>query len=1018
MNLATWSIRNPAPAILLFLALTFLGLHSFVNLPIQNFPDISLPTVTVTASLPGATPSMLETEVTKKIEDSVATLTDIDHISSTISQGVSTTTVVFNLGKDPDQATNDVRNAVSQIQGQLPQGMQPPVVTKVTVMGRALSTYAVSSSTLNVSELSWLVDNDISKTLLQVPGVANVVRQGGVSREILVELDPLKLQALGVTAAQVSSQLAAATNETPAGQVLGKTVQRSVEIDSTVQNLPELLHTRIVLPGGNAVQLDDIARIRDTSAPSQQSALLQGRPVVSFQVFREAGYGDVQVYHDVQRALTTFSRQHPQAKLKLVSTTETNVQRQYTASMHALYEGAVLAVFVVFIFLRDWRATVVSAVALPLSIIPTFYAMHLFGFSLNTLTLLALTLVVGILVDDAIVEVENIVRHSHMGKSRVQAASDAATEIATAVIATTLTLVAVFLPTAFMDGIPGLFFKPFGWTVALAVLGSLLVARTLTPMLASRFMLEHASTRERRSWVHDRYLQLLQACLCHPGRTLLATLAFLVASGYIAHSIPVSFFPPSNQDSTMVTIQTPAGSTLAQTQAVAERARKALKGLSEISGVYTSVGSSSTAGSSVTATGDVTSATLNVDFVSPHKLTQQQIEAQIRTRLKNVPGALFTIGTGSSGESLQIVLASDNAQSLEAATLKLEQQIRALPGIGNVTSTASSLRPELSVRVNSFKAATLGVTPNAIAQTLRIATAGDFDASLAKLNLPTRQVPIVVRLPASFDEDPQQLAALQVPAQSGTVPLGAVAHIEQANGASVINRYDRNRSETITVQLGGKPLGVVMTRIDALPAMKHLPSDVFPLQSGELKRMHDLFSSFGMAMVTGVLCVYAVLVLLFHDFSQPLTILAALPLSAGGAFGALLLFGYSFSMSSLIGLLMLMGIVTKNSILLVEYAVKARREHGFSRTQALLDSASKRVRPILMTTVAMTAGMLPIALGLEGDTSFRGPMAVTVIGGLWTSTLLSLLVVPVLYEVVDELKARLLRTSPPKNSAN
>ncbi|HEY6135792.1 MAG TPA: efflux RND transporter permease subunit, partial [Rubrivivax sp.] len=683
------------------------------------------------------------------------------------------------------------------------------------------------------------------------------------------------------------------------------------------------------------------------------------------------------------------------------------VQEGYDGSMLLMYEGAALAVLVVWLFLRDWRATFVAATALPLSVIPAFAVMHyVFGFTLNTVTLLSLSLVVGVLVDDAIVEIENIMRHLRMGKTPFQAAMEAADEIGMAVIATTFTLVAVFLPTAFMSGIPGKFFVQFGWTAAIAVLISLVVARMLTPMMAAYILKAPKKKEVEPRWLVT-YGQWATWCLKHRVVTLAATAVFFVGSFALVPLLATGFIPPDDLSQTQVAVTLPPGSTFKQTLAAAEAARELVQKHPHVKLVYTAVGGGATGSDPFSPSGaaDVRKATLTINMTPRGErggLSKQAVEADLRTSLEALPGARVKVGFGGSSEKYVLVLAGEDGRTLTEHAQKVERELRTIPGIGNVTSSSSLVRPELIVRPDSARAADLGVTAAAIADTLRIATAGDYDQGLAKLNLSQRQVPVVVKLGADARADLDLLSRLPVPGARGPVPLGNVATIGIDSGPAQIDRYDRLRNVNIELELNGQPLGEVEQTALALPSLKTLPPGVIQTTVGDAEAMGELFDSFGLAMLTGVLCVYIVLVLLFKDFVQPLTILGALVLSIPGAFLALFLTGTAVSMPSMIGLIMLMGIATKNSILLIDYVILARRDHGLNRWDAILDACHKRARPIVMTTIAMAAGMLPIALGIGIDPSFRAPMAIVVIGGLITSTFLSLLVIPVLFTYVDD----------------
>jgi multidrug efflux pump subunit AcrB len=635
--------------------------------------------------------------------------------------------------------------------------------------------------------------------------------------------------------------------------------------------------------------------------------------------------------------------------------------------------------------------------------------MHMMGFTLNVVTLLSLSLVIGILVDDAIVEIENIMRHMSMGKRPFDAAMEAADEIGLAVIATTFTLIAVFLPTAFMSGVPGKFFVQFGWTAAIAVFFSLVVARMLTPMMAAYLLKKPEKDHPEPKWM-PAYMKWVAWCLKHRVKTLLATTAFAAASctPLFTGQIAGAFIPPDDLSQTQVYISLPPGSTFAQTLVVAEQARLAVQKNEHVKLVYTAVGGGKSGGDPFMAGGaaEVRKATLTINLTPRGErggVTKQQVEAQLRQALEPIPGARFNVGLGGSSEKFILVLAGEDGNALATHARTVEQELRTIPGIGQVTSTASLQRPELVVRPDAARAADLGVTSAAIADTLRIATTGDYDQALPKLNLAQRQVPVVVKLPDAARQDLSLLSRLTVPGAKGPVPLANVADIALASGPAQIDRFNRARNVNFEIELNGQALGTVQSAAEALPSVANLPAGIRQTVVGDAEAFAELGQSFLLAMATGVACIYIVLVLLFHAWVQPLTILAALVLSLPGAFLALFLSRTDLSMPAMIGMVMLMGIATKNSILLVEYAIVARRDRGLSRWDALLDACHKRARPIVMTTIAMGAGMLPIALGFGTDPSFRAPMAIVVIGGLITSTFLSLLVVPVVFTYVDDM---------------
>jgi multidrug efflux pump subunit AcrB len=1004
MNISAWAIRRPLPALMVFFVLCVAGLWGFYQLPVARFPDIAFPMTTVTVTQPGASPSQLETEVTRKVEDSVATVNNVKRVMSTVSEGISTTSIEFELEADLATALDDTRDAITRIRTDLPQDIQEPVISKVDI-GGSLMTYALVAPQLTEDEASWLVDREISRAMYGVPGVARVTRIGGVQRQVRVDLDPNALLAFGVTAGDVSQQLAQIQVERAGGKAELDGALQTIRTLGTVANAQALRDYSISLPDGRSVRLSALATVTDAAADPTEAALLDGKDVVAFSMSRTRGSSEVKVEEGVHQALDELKKSHPGVDFRLVTTAIDETHRSYDSSMTMLYEGALLALLVVWAFLRDWRATWVSALALPLSIIPTFAVMYAFGFTLNMITLLALSVVVGVLVDDAIVEIENIVRHLRMGKPPLEAAREAAGEIGNAVIATSLTLAAVFVPVAFMPGIAGKFFREFGWTAATAVLFSLLVARLLTPMMAAYLLKPHGEEKPD-SKLMTWYLRWVDAALRHRARTLWIATGLFVASLALIPLIPATFIPQSDLGRSNLSLELPPGTRLEETVAVSERARALLKDMPELKQVYTAAGSVLDLGDpSTVGVADPRKATLVLDWglADDRDRDQRELERDARARLADMPGVRISYVSSEPGNLLQLVLSGDDPQRLQEASLALERDLRGLSGLGSVTSSASLLRPEIQIVPNPARAADMGVSTAAIAEAARIATAGDYEQRLAKLNLPDRQVPIRVGFSEATLANPALIGQLRVPGRYGPVPLAAVADIQMGSGPSQLSRYQRQRNVTLTAELNGRPLGEVMEQVQQLPSVKRLPPGVSFLNTGDAEVFVELFVGFMLAMAAGIVCIYMVLLLLFNHALMPLTILIAVPLCAGGAFGALLLTQNMLSLPALIGLLMLIGIATKNSILLVDYAVIAEDEHGLSQHDALIDACRKRAQPIIMTTLAMGAGMMPIALGFAGDSSFRAPMAIAVIGGLVTSTLLSLIVIPAAFTLIDDM---------------
>jgi hydrophobic/amphiphilic exporter-1 (mainly G- bacteria), HAE1 family len=1005
-NISASSIRRPIPAIVLFILLTFAGVLGFKKLGVNQFPDVDIPYVTVTVTDPGAAPAELETQVTRIVENSVATVGDVVHITSSVQDGVSTTTVEFVFGKNIDRAVNDVRDAVTRIRSDLPGSVNEPVITRSTTSGGPMLTYTVKGMGKSAAELSWFIDNEISKTLLTVPGVGQVKRVGGVDREIVITLRPERLASYGITAAEISRQLKSINQDVPGGKATVGRMEQSIRTLAAAQSVAALRDMQITLKDGRAVRLSDLGAVEDSFADPAQDAYVNGERVVAFQVLRAVGSSSVDVARKVDAAMKRIARDHPSVQVGLFSSTVEFTLESYHASIEALWLGALLAVVVVFWFLRDWRATFISAIAMPLSVIPTFYFMAWLGFTLNLITLLGLSLVVGILVDDAIVEVENIVRHIRSGKSPMRAALEAADEIGLAVIATTLTIVAVFIPVSFMSSVPGQFFRQFGISVAIAVVFSLLVARLLTPVMGAYFLKETKETHHQ-SKTMTAYLRLVEWGLANRKLALLSGGLLLAASAAMAPFLATTFIPASDRGQVTINFELAPGAPLEETVAAAETARRIIARHPEVTGVLAVIG----AGAQVDAigtssTGEARAGTMTVKLVpeNQRKYSQREFERLLAPELAAIPGLRVRFGGGEAGETFQLVLVSDSPLALDRATEAVERDMRTIPGVGNPAATSGLRRPEIAIRPDSSRAADLGVTAGDIATTVRVGTIGDTSTELPKFNLEDRSIPIRTQIAREARGDLDELKLLRVPTADGrSVPLDAVARLEMGSGPAQITRFDRRRSVTIKADIAGVPLGTVTEAVQNLPSIKALPQEVKQKPYGDSERMNELFGEFAIALVAGVLLVYCVLVLLFHDFAQPLTIMAALPLSVGGALGLLLASGEALSLPAIIGILMLMGIVTKNSILLVEYAL-VELEKGAARREALLDACSKRAQPIIMTTVAMGAGMLPIALKIGADADFRAPMAIAVIGGLITSTLLSLFYVPIVFTYVDDLK--------------
>ncbi|MFT5120009.1 MAG: multidrug efflux pump subunit AcrB [Psychrobacter glaciei] len=1009
LNVSAYSIKNPLVAILLFVLLTLGGIYGFMKMKVQQFPDIDLPAVVVTVTLPGAAPSQLENDIAKKIENKLTSIEGVSHIRTTLQTGAATIATEFTLEKDIQEAVDDVRSAVGEVRGDLPAAANDPIITKVSTAGFPVVTYSVAANNMSVEDLSWFVDDTITKRLSDIPGVSTVGRIGGLQREITVAADPITLSGLKFSITQLSQQIAGIQQDSSGGEAeVGKTTQ-TIRVLGAVERAGELNDLQVAVPTGGTQALGRMAQITDGAADPSSIAKLDGQTVVAFNITRSRGASEVEVMELVDDELAKLTADVGNISIEKVYDRATPIAEDYQASLRMLIEGGLLAVVVVFLFLRNIRATIVAAVALPLSVIPTFLGMYLFDFSLNIISLLALSLVIGVLVDDAIVEVENIIRHLRMGKTPYEAAMEAADEIGLAVVATTFTLIAVFLPTAFMGGIVGQFFRQFGWTAALSIFASLMVARLITPMMAAYILRPEKKHVEKQSALMTWYLKIVSWTLHHRWLTMGATLVLFVASLALVKLLPTSFIPDNDIDQTRVAIELTPDVSLADTERVSALASARILAMPEVTNIFTSVGEAQASLSSESG-GSKAENIASLDIVLAPRAergTKQEIERKISKLMTEVPGARFTVGLSSGGESgYNFSLTSTSPQLLEQTVQQIMTEIRGLPSVGAVTSDRSLPRQELTVTPDRLAMADKGVTTQDIATTLRVATVGDYEQRLSKLNLDTRQIPIVVRLPDVAKQNVSQLEGLYVPnslpAGQG-VRVGEVAALDFGTGPAQISRLDRERAISITVQPADGELGDLVQAVKSVPTMQQLPPSITIIDQGQAENMADLFSGFIIAMSVGVVCILGVLILLFGRLLQPFTILMALPLSIGGAFVGLVITNSSLSMPSMIGFIMLMGIATKNSILLVDYALIAQRR-GLARFEAIIDACHKRARPIIMTTIAMGAGMLPLVFGWgDADPTFRRPMAAAVLGGLVTSTLLSLVVIPVVYTLMDDL---------------
>lgn len=1120
-NLSAWSIRNPVIPLVLFTALFFSGIMSFARMDVVNNPDIEFPGVSVGISQPGAAPTEIENQITQQVESAVRALNGVRNISSTAREGFSSTFVEFEIGTDPNIAVADVKNAIDRVRGSLPDGILEPNVSRVDIAGGFLGIFAVQADDMTIEQLSWFIDDTVSKRLLAVEGMAEVDRFGGVDREIEVLLDPVKMQSLGVTAGQINAVLRQSNLDAGGGMAEVGGTRQSVRVLGNNESAFELSQRQIQLGAGRTVRLADVATVRDGYSEQTQTASLGGREVVNFRMGRAKGASDVTTYSEAREVLDQIEAENPGIEFYQLFNTVRYTEDQYQSSIRAMVEGAILAVVVVFFFLRDWRATIISAVAIPLSAIPTFWFMELLGFNLNQLSLLALALVAGVLVDDAIVEIENIVRHMRMGKTAYQASIDAADEIGLAVVSTSFCIVAVFLPVGLMPGVTGQFFKNFGLTIVVAVLMSLAVARMITPMMAAYFLKSKGNASHGEGKWMDRYMRVLRwsldrgkfyarreglalpkrrwaYVLCFalvillaiflPGAAvigswtaianleiaakllegvglsisdgpgfvigrvlLLLQLALVTALGFGAvllllaflrtvtrvvgpgihnswkylearfydhrvwmlgvgyfsflltillfMNLPFQFDPEVDNDNSQVEIEMVPGTTLESTQRVANDIAALLEEQPEVErALQVTREGSATIYMSLNKDREKKSFEFERDL---SKTLAQYPDARVRFRSQNGPGG------GGSGRDLSVMLAGSDPALLNATAGQLVEEMKGLDTVVAPRISADLSRPELIVRPRADLAAELGVTTAALSQAIRIATMGEIEQNAAKFSLSDRQIPIRVKLPVESRQDLETIKNLPVPISTGgSVPLSSVADISFGAGPTTIQRYNQSRRVFIGADLAPNVLrGVAMEQINQLPTLQNLPQGVNQDAVGTAELEQELSTNFTNALIAGVLLVFAVLVLLYKRLMSPLVNMTSLALAPLGGIFLVWLVGQPLSIPVFIGILLLLGIVSKNSILLIDFAIE-EMESGKRKLDAIMEAGQKRAQPIVMTTVAMTAGMVPTAISLSGDGAWREPMGTVVIGGLILSTMLTLLIVPAGFSLADGFEKR------------
>lgn len=1024
MKLADVSIERPVFATMMILALLVLGLFSYMKLNIDQFPDVDFPYVTATTVLPGAGPEQIETDVTKKIEDAVNTIGGLDHIQSISQENVSIVIIQFKLEVDGKQAAQEVREKIAAIRANLPDDIEDPVIQRLDPASTPIYTVALSGS-LGDRELTTFAKDVVKKRLENVPGVGRVDLIGGAEREIEVQVDAARLQAYNLSIQEVVQAIAAANVEVPAGNLIQGERQILLRTTGKYTQVADFDKVIVASPGGKPIYLAELAKVVDGVKERTSLSRVDGKTAVVLSILKQSGSNTVRVADAITAQIGAIQQDLPaHVQLATVRDNSTFIRDSVHDVLFDIIYGGLLAVIVVYLFLANHRPTLISAIALPTSIIASFIIMFALKFTLNTLTLLALSLAVGLLIDDAIVVIENIYRHLMKGESAMEAARKATGEIGLAVMATTFTIVAVFIPVAFMPGIAGRFFYQFGITVSAAVLVSLFVAFTLTPMLSSRWLREEdeeltnegSLLRRGLYWFNhffevlsNRYKKAIEWSLHHRKSMVFGALATFFLSLFLIRFLATAFMPSFDMSQMTVTVDAAPGSSLEQTGRICSQIETGLHRRPEVTMVLTTIGA---------GTDPVTKASVFAKLVKKNQRDKgvEQIIGELRSELQTIPGAKigFTVQQGMGGNQKPVILSvrGENLNLLKKLADQVERIVRATPGAVDVENSLETYKPEVRIRIDRDKAADLSANVALIAATARAMVDGYVASTYQEGD---EQFDVRVRLNKQDRTSMENVGDLLIKSgkdlgngQRLMVPVRNVAEIQPASGPSKINRYDRQREIRVDANTYSKTLGQVLGGVQQQTGKIKVPSGYAIGVVGQGQMQSETFANMLMALALAIIFVYIVLAAQFESFIHPFSIMLALPMSLIGAVLALLAWGSSLSMMSMIGIIMLMGLVTKNGILLVDYANQLRRQ-GLARTQALIQAGAIRLRPILMTTFAMIFGMIPVAFALGEGSEFRAPMGQAVIGGLITSTLLTLFIVPVVYSILDDLGSKTRR---------
>ncbi|HSK20852.1 MAG TPA: efflux RND transporter permease subunit [Longimicrobiales bacterium] len=1014
MFISDFSIRRPLVTVVLMLIIAGAGLFALANLKTDEFPEVSPPVIAVSVIYPGASPQGVERELIDPLEEAIAGISGVDEMRSISQDGFGQIVVMFDFEKDLQEASQDIRDQISTIRGDLPPEMEEPILSRFDPQDEPILSLTLSSPTRDAVQLTRIADPGITKALRGVSGVASVNVRGGIEREMTVQLDPYAMQSAGVSVGQVVQALSAQNLAAPVGRVTGVMDERTIRLRGRLETPAEFAAMVVAHRGDQIVRLGQVARVFDGAEEPRSLAMFDGTEAIGIDVVKARGYSTTEVSEAVQHKLEEVQAALPaDAKLSVVVDKGERVEQSVHDVQKALIEGALLTILVVFLFLNSWRSTVITGLALPVSVLAAFAAVWAFGFTLNTMSLMGLSLAIGILIDDAIVVRENIVRHLEMGKDHYTAAREGTAEIGLAVAATTFSIVAVFVPIAFMYGMAGQWFKPFALTIASSVLVSLFVSFSLDPMLSAYWADPHREEHEKgwltkkldrfNAWFDaqaEGYKRLVGWALDHRAAMVtIATASFFGAIVLQATFGGAGFFGESDSGEMTIVVETPPGSNLEYTRLKAEEAVRIARTHEEVAYTYTTIGGQS---------GAVDNASIYVRLhpKADRERTLQDVGADVREQVNRVGGATYSVFTGyMSGtfKQIQLELRGADAGELTRIASQMADVVRAVPGAVDVGLSARGEKPEVVVEMNRGLAGTLGITTAQVAQSLRPAFAGIDVGDWVDPDGETRDV--MIRLAPEARQRASDLSQLPIttagPDGTTMLPLGQIATVQEGISPAQIDHLDRERVVSIQANVAGRPLSEVMADIDTRLAAIELPAGYRLTKGGESKDQAEVFGHIFTALGIAVLLMYLILVLQFGSFLDPIAILLSLPLSLIGVVLMLLLTGDTLNIMSLIGVILLMGIVAKNAILLIDFA-KWGIEKGMTRREALVEAGRIRLRPILMTTFALIAGMTPIALGIGEGADWRAPLGRAVIGGTITSTFLTLLVIPTAYEILDE----------------